>query len=208
MGDNDIVITYETIFELLKQEKEKSELQKIDEGFFERSLEYIKGRKQVSISSQDPASEAKKAEKQIENIKKMLKELYDRREKKIINLALDSCRITAQMDCSKMLKEEKQLFDSLFAILGRFRKCIIDNVVNEKPPTPILDEPNKTESQLNPEKTEKEIMLVRFLSAVPKFVGEDLEEYGPFEEEDMANLPREIAKVLVIKNRAEEIEGE
>ena len=47
--------------------------------------------------------------------------------------------------------------------------------------------------------------LIRFIHAVPKFVGKDLEDYGPFEEEDIANLPAEIADVLIIKGRVEEI---
>ena len=42
---------------------------------------------------------------------------------------------------------------------------------------------------------------------MPKFVGRDLEVYGPFEEEDIANLPGEIADILILKNRAEEIKG-
>jgi len=47
--------------------------------------------------------------------------------------------------------------------------------------------------------------LVRFLHPVPKFVGRELEVYGPFEREDIANLPKEIAEVLIIKGRAEEM---
>jgi hypothetical protein len=52
---------------------------------------------------------------------------------------------------------------------------------------------------------ETETKLVRFLHAVPKFVGKELEEYGPFAEEDIANLPSEIADVLINKERVEEI---
>jgi len=48
---------------------------------------------------------------------------------------------------------------------------------------------------------------VRFLYAVPKFVGKELEEYGPFEEEDIANLPSDIADILIGKGRVEEIKG-
>ena len=57
----------------------------------------------------------------------------------------------------------------------------------------------------NEEKRLKDTKLVRFLYSVPKFVGKELEEYGPFEEEDIANLPIEIAKVLIDKGRVEEV---
>ena len=43
----------------------------------------------------------------------------------------------------------------------------------------------------------KNTKLVRFLHTVPKFVGKELEEYGPFAEEDIANLPLEIADLLI-----------
>ncbi len=45
--------------------------------------------------------------------------------------------------------------------------------------------------------------MVRFISAVPKFVGPELEVYGPFEPEDMASLPKKMANILVKKGRAE-----
>ena len=47
--------------------------------------------------------------------------------------------------------------------------------------------------------------LVRFVHAVPKFLGLEGEEYGPFEEEDVASLPSEIVNLLLKKERVEEI---
>jgi hypothetical protein len=49
---------------------------------------------------------------------------------------------------------------------------------------------------------------VRFIHAVPQFYGEDAELYGPFDEEDIACLPREIAELLISKERADEIKEE
>ena len=57
------------------------------------------------------------------------------------------------------------------------------------------------------ESKQAQTKLVRFLYSVPKFVGQELEEYGPFEEEDIANLPSEIADVLLGKGKVEEIKG-
>ena len=53
----------------------------------------------------------------------------------------------------------------------------------------------------------KNAKIIRFLNHVPKFVGKELEDYGPFEEEDIANLPSEIADVLISKGSAEEIKS-
>ena len=46
---------------------------------------------------------------------------------------------------------------------------------------------------------------IRFIKPVPKFLGTELEIYGPFEENDIASLPSRIAKVLIKKERAEEM---
>ena len=50
------------------------------------------------------------------------------------------------------------------------------------------------------------IKSVRFIKSVPKFLGPELEIYGPFEENDIASLPSKIAKILVKKDRAEEMQ--
>ena len=47
--------------------------------------------------------------------------------------------------------------------------------------------------------------LVRFLQSVPQFLGEDLNTYGPYEAEDIANLPMRVSEVLIKNKRAEEI---
>ncbi|MCX6706824.1 MAG: hypothetical protein NT001_01645 [Candidatus Woesearchaeota archaeon] len=44
---------------------------------------------------------------------------------------------------------------------------------------------------------------VRFLQPLPRFAGPGMEIYGPFEEQDTACIPEEIANVLINKGRAE-----
>ena len=48
-----------------------------------------------------------------------------------------------------------------------------------------------------------ELKTVRITKEMPKFVGEDMTSYGPFKEEDIANLPSEIADLLIKTQRAE-----
>ena len=207
----EVIITYETLFELLKREKERTDLQKLEPAFFSDTINYIKDKKKIlEAKSEDSVfapEERKKTERQLENIYKIVKELYERREKKIISLAVDKSRTRSNLiDTTGLLKEEKVFFDSLTNLLDKYRDAILFAVLNEKMPfMQSLDEKKPVEVLRSAIELKKPTRLVRFASHVPKFVGPELEEYGPFEEEDIANLPVEIADVLINKAKAEEI---
>src|SRR3989338_6590446 len=107
----EVVITYETLFELLKRERERPDLQRLESTFFNDTINYIKDKKKIlEAKSESPfaVEERKKTEIQLENIYKILKELYERREKKIISLALDKSRTKSNLiDTTALLREEK-----------------------------------------------------------------------------------------------------
>ncbi len=208
----EVVITYETLFELLKRERERVDLQKIEPSFFSDTINYIKDKKKI-LEAKDGLfahEEKKKTERQLENIYKILKELYERREKKIISLALDKSRTKSNLiDTTALLKEEKVIFDALTGLLDNYRDAILYSVLNERMPfMNTVEEKKPREEFKSALELKKPTKLVRFISSVPKFVGTELEEYGPFNEEDIANLPAEIADVLMGKGKAEEINDE
>jgi len=233
-SEKTITITYETLFEILRREKDRLELQKLDASFYEDVSSYIKDKNKILSSNEASFSDEEKlkTQKQLINIKKILKEIYERREKKIINLALDKCKANSNNDTSVLLDEEKSMFESLVRLLGSYREGILDKVVKseipvkveakeevkefkteektlEKEPVSLDDIPAKEEvEEKTIAKEESPTKMILFKHAVPKFVGLEGEEFGPFDEEDMASLPSRIADVLVKKNRAEEIKEE
>ena len=207
----EVIITYETLFELLQREKERNDLQRLEPTFFNDVIGYIKDKKRM-LEAKDSTfakEEIKKTERQLENIYKILKELYERRERKIISIALDKSRTKSNLiDTTALLKEEKVVFDALTSLLDSYRDVILYSVLNEKMPF-MQQINNKREEEFKTAlELKKPIKLVRFMQPVPKFVGPELEEYGPFEEEDIASLPAEIADLLISKGRAEEIREE
>ncbi len=206
----EVVITYETLFEILKREKERPDLQRLEPTFFSDTINYIRDKKKILEAKSDSVfapEERKKTERQLENIYKILKELYERREKKIINLALDKSRTQSNLiDTTSLMKEEKVFFDAATNLLDNYRNAILYAVLNEKMPfMQSFEEKKPPEAFMSALELKKPTRLVRFAYKVPKFVGPELEEYGPFEEEDIANLPAEIADVLINKSKAEEI---
>lgn len=216
-------ITYEILFEALMLEKNRAELQKLDKDFFKALNAYIRDKKKILEEKKGTLSifsgaEKEKTSKQLANISKIVKELYERREKKILDMALTRSRTgSAVMDTSALLEEEKGLFNELIELLDKRRTktfSIIEaqeEVRFEQPRAIVKEEIKEKEENKIEEKTaeneekSKDTKVVRFIHAVPKFLGKELEVYGPFEEEDITTLPSDIADTLIRKGRAEEI---
>ena len=208
METTEVNITYETLFEILKRERDTADPQKLEPNFFSDFVGYLNEKKDMlgkegTLFSYD---EKKKVEKQIENAKRIIKEIYERREKKILNIALLKSRTKSNViDTSSLLENEKRFLDEVVKVLDVFRKDVINNIIDGKHALEITMQKEETDKKDTELKEGKSTKLVRFLYSVPKFVGKELEEYGPFAEEDIANLPAEIADVLIGKERAEEI---
>lgn len=201
------IITYETLYEILRIEKTREELQKLENNFLKNITNYLKEKKIILESQQKKSSifsssEAKKTRKQIENAEKMLKELYERRESKIVQLALFASRAQEQQGHDNLLEEEKIFFNTIKNSLDSYRNGLLFNIlankpieINEKPEPKDIKTPNKPQ----------ETKLIRFTQAIPQFLGTDLNIYGPYDKEDVANLPKELAQLLVKKKRAKQL---
>lgn len=205
----DINITYDLLFDILRIEKSREELQKLDDNFYKNTVDYINN-KESSIGNPNVSTPDKELTRiQLHNVKKILSELYDRREKKIINLAIYKTKtISGVINTDVLLEEEKRIFDNLYSQLSKYRSEILNNVLSGKVPQ-LIDAHTIVVSAVKNEEPKYEddlkIKSVRFIRAVPRFLGPELETYGPFEENDIASLPSKIANILVKKDRAEEI---
>ncbi len=201
-----IKITYETLFEILRREKSREELQKLDESFFSNIINYLKEKEEFILRQKKNPDlfsfdDEKKSNNQLLNVKKIIQELYERREKKIINIALNKSKTNSNIiDTSTLLPEEKLMFQDLVKHLDKYRLGIIGKVLQNQ--LPSLKEEGKKKEENQEEENKK---MVRFLHPIPKFIGPELEIYGPFETEEIATLPGEVVRVLVEKKRAEEI---
>ncbi len=302
----DAVVTYETLFEILRRERNREEIQKIEDSFVAEVLDYLM-QKQILPAVQEQnifsISEREKSDRQISNAKRILRELYDRREKKIINMALNKAKTnTALINTANLLSHEKEMFKQIIDTLHTYRNAILAKLIqgkeitfvpqgthSENQKTDQTDQTNQTnqipseQSEINnqnnfslpsessenslikesfeektkemeeyPENEEadytttdkakepkvlkgdgfdsnvnqvpyseesKENTLdtetesktdtkkVRFLESIPKFIGPNLEMYGPYVESDEAELPSEIAAILINKKRAQNAHG-
>lgn len=158
-----------------------------------------------------------------DNINYLFNDLLKIRELKIINSAL----ALNEIYIDNAIESEKLLYENLVRSIKGYQKVLAISLFKEdQVPSDILIEP-KTEvkSIFEEEPITKEekpsiileyknksdqekinYTLIRFLRTTPPLVGVDLINYGPFEEEDIANLPQENVKILIIEKFAEKIE--
>jgi DNA replication initiation complex subunit (GINS family) len=174
------MITYNDIYEAARKERYSEQLQPIPKNFVLEVAKYLKDKKEIaSKNSADFSDVIIKTKKQLENAITLFKELVIRRRKKILSLVLVATETgISKQDFENMLAIEKELFEELMSCMD----------ISDKKLNGILNE--------NPEQVEKVNELILFIDNVDEFLGLEGEKMGPYSKGDIANLPKEIAKIL------------
>jgi DNA replication initiation complex subunit (GINS family) len=175
------VISFEYLRKILNEEKKSQNLTKIPDDFYETVRMYIEGKKKLA--------KEKKDEIELRNIERIVENIFNLRERKIINFAIMAARAGVQP--SNLTSEERQFFQKVFETLKE-RRIILD----------------KIKSALEGEVKKEVEILVVFKQDFPAFVGIDGQTYGPFKKGDIAKLPEENRKILVSKGIIEEFKVE
>lgn len=198
------LITYETIRNAQRAEKEE-ELQKLPESFFESVKNWFAHKEKMKDTT---------SLLEVENAKKLLEDLINRREKKIVLAALRTVR--GDVPPANLNDEERRFFDEIVKLLKVFKTNINEKF---KEPTQIVEE-KLEEAKESIEKLKKEEKiekienifprpngktLVKILNDLPRFVGPDLESYGPLKAGDIISLPKDISNLLINRKIAENI---
>jgi DNA replication initiation complex subunit (GINS family) len=223
VSQKEVAVTYETLYEMLRREKSREELQGLDEGFLLDVLSYLREKQRIlddAEKKQDMFSldEREKTQVQLVNIRKIVRELYERREKKIADMALNRSRTRSNLiDTSTLLVHERYLFDSIVSVLDSFRDSVLHSVLSLREPSLTINLPEtaKTQQEIQvaqslvqpvEEPPEPTIKFVKFTQPVEQFVGKELELYGPFQPDQREQLPADIADVLIAKGSAVEVQ--
>jgi len=136
-----IKITLETLYDLLRNEKKREDLQKLEDTFFLDLVSYLKEKKALlSLKKEEnqifSSGEREKLDYELRSIQKIVKELYEKREKKIIDISLNRSKTGSDIiDTSSMLREEKEFYHQLLLILDNFRKGILFQILQNELPS-------------------------------------------------------------------------
>lgn len=191
--EKEVVITYETLYEAVRKEKTKEELQKLEPTFYNDVLEYLKDKQEMHdrTITQEGFGNSEITQTQITNIRKLVKEMYYMRERKIINMAINKSRTgTNIIDTASLLPEEKKIYESIITVLNQNRQGILNKIQNMRQPNSIQEKKSKK---------------IKFLEKVESLVDDELQLYGPYEIGDETELPTSVANVVIKQGKAEEI---
>jgi DNA replication initiation complex subunit (GINS family) len=186
------MITYNDIYEAEKKERYSEQLQQLPKNFVKDVSDYLKEKKEIASKENDIFSDVIiKTKKQLENAALLFRQLILRRKKKLLNLVLIASETgISKQDFDNMLQFEKTLFEEFMKSVDSSDKKLSDMINGN-----------------NEEQQQKNEMIV-FREYVEEFMGLDGEKMGAYEKGDIANLPKEISKILIDSGKAELVEGD
>lgn len=189
------MITYNDIYEFARKERYSEQLQPIPKNFIKEVADYLKEKKEIAskdngFEDTNNFSDANvKTKKQLENAVTLFRELIIRRRKKILGLVLIASETgISKQDFENMLQIEKELFEEIMGCVENSDKDL-----------------NSLVSGNGKEKTSDNHMVL-FIDDVEEFLDINSEKMGPYEKGQIANIPKEIANILVQGKKAEIIE--
>jgi DNA replication factor GINS len=169
-------ISFEVIRNIQREEQASATLTKLPKNFYEKVGEYLRRKKALQKKKED-----RKSFIEIRNVERLIEDIFNRRERKILNQALITVRTNIPPE--NLTEEEKEFFEKIVSFLKDRRKMVLDRIIKVTP--------------------KKETQLLVFKEDVPEFVGIDMKTYGPFKKGDIAKLPEENAKLLIESGKAE-----
>ncbi len=224
----DEAITFEFIREIHRKEKTRKglELEELPESFFSLVSRWIVEREKLYEEKRDPSLLI-----EIENARKLVKEIISQRQRKLVLSALLVLRGEAPPE--NMLPQEEVFFDKLVQLLSEYKSLVeaeltgdyAEEIVKElRENLEILKESKKEEEKKVEESVKEEegdekggeeeeqytsprekLIKVRALNNIPKFVDENMRAYGPYRIGDIFELPEDIAKLLLSRKLVEEV---
>lgn len=161
-------ITFELIRKIQLEEQKSPTLTKLPINFSKFIANYLEQKRQLAVSDD------RKTSLEIKTIERLIEDIFNRRERKIVNAAIISARTGLPPD--NITEEEKQFYNSILTVIKNRRNEILQKILSPK--------------------TEEHDIVV-FKEDTPEFIGLDEQTYGPFKKGDTAKLPEENMRILL-----------
>ena len=180
---------YNELYEAWKKEKESGEIQKLSKKFYAELASYMKKIREESRMLDEKTTKARLMRRELENAKRLVKELVELRYEKALRNAASGKPVPGEV----LTEEEERLHREILPLAESYQTFLKDI---------LRGRVSRVEKEKKPKK-----LLVRFLQEIPAIVGSDMKTYGPFKPEDIATLPTENARILIKRAVAVEVEA-
>ena len=195
-------INYKILRKIQEMEKNSPVLTNLNKDFYlnlTNYLENLNNRLEGESSSQKQIL----LKDEIQNTKKIVVNIYEQREKKIILAAISKARGGAP-ELKNMIDVEKNLFDSVLNLMENSRKQFLEGNFAEKKISltkKIKTEEEVTKSVLNQNNTNP---IVRVKEDMPEFIGTNEKKYN-LRKNDILSLPEDMSNMLSKRGVVEKI---
>ena len=182
--------TYDYLRKIQLEEKHKASLFPIESDFYSSFKSRI-GQLEERLST-DPSFDGAKEQ---ENTLKILRDVIDRRQKKIL-LKAQHDLLAGEVSSEGLAEEEKELYRSIIKLLKEHESVVL----NGSAQTALAEQAPA------PEEQEPELLSIKILQDLPEFVGPDMQVCGPFKQDQVVQLEKEEALLLINRNAAQQVE--
>jgi len=195
-------LSYKTLRKIQQMEKNNPGLTNLIPNFYNSLSEYLN--KLDNRLNEEPSSQKKMILKdEINNTKKIVTNIYEHREKKILLAAVSKAR-GGNPGLKNLESVEKDLFDSVLNIMVQSRGQLLEQgsvKKNDKketePVEPVVNEKgNKDQGNSN--------SIMKITVHIPEFIGTDEKRYN-LRKGDVVSLPENMGRMLSKRRVAEEI---
>lgn len=194
MDEDDI--SYKALRKIQQQEKTLPLLTRIDQNFYKKFSEYLKNLQRIA-ENEENSQRIQLFNDEIQNTKNIALNIYELREKKIVQAALSKVR-GGKPDLKNLLEIEKKLFDSLVEQIIVSRKELLEQKIEKKIKTKSTQVTGEKERKNNTN------AIVQVTQDTPEFVGTDMKTYS-LRKNDILTLPEEMSNPLLKRGVVKQI---
>ena len=195
---------YKRLHTAWDRETKNEVLQNIPDDFLHEMKNYVQQLNKTTASTDTLSGSLTTTERRYAN--QLLRELTEIRLNKIIKSEVNGLPLDAQA----MTPEEQKLHSNLRQLLTGYRQGAELSTPQRQPePKPVPKPKPERKAPPAPPKIDKkdtELVLVRFLQPLPAIMGIDMKAYGPFQPEELANIPRQNAENLIKRGVAKPVQ--
>jgi DNA replication initiation complex subunit (GINS family) len=205
-------ISYRLLRKIQQIEKNTPVLTDLDNDFYTNLEKYLSDLN-THLKSESDEHKKKLIDEEIINTKKIIINIYEQREKKILLAAISKAR-SGDPDLKNMVSVEKAFFDSILNLINTFRENILENKktiyekkIEQQEIKNITEEKriDENKNKINILKNNNSNIISRVIKDIPNFVGTDTKNYT-LKNNDIVSLPKDMQEMLSKRKVIEKLE--